>query len=65
MLVLRRREGQWVEITDRAGNILRVRLTNIRLRGSFAVADLVFDDSAKNFTIHRPERVIRPVTLTT
>jgi hypothetical protein len=55
MLVLRRKEGQWVEITHRSGETIRIRVYNIRARYPGQL-DLAFDDSARNFMIHRPER---------
>ena len=58
MLVLRRKEGQWVEITHKSGDTIRVRVYNIRTRGPGQL-DLAFDDDAHNFLIQRPERVER------
>lgn len=56
MLILRRREGQWVEITHRSGDTIRVRVYNIRARQPGQL-DLAFDDDDRNFRVHRPERV--------
>ena len=59
MLILRRREDQWVEITHReSGNSIRVRVCNIRARYPGQV-DLVLDDEAYNFVIQRPERAMK------
>ena len=58
MLILRRKEGQWVEITHRSGDTIRVRVTNIRARGPGQI-DLAFDDGERHFAIHRPERCTR------
>jgi hypothetical protein len=58
MLILRRKEGQWVEIRHRSGDTIRVRVYNIRGRGPFQL-DLAFDDNAHNFRIQRPERLPR------
>ncbi len=55
MLVLRRKEGQWVEITHKSGDKVRVRVCNIRARYPGQL-DLAFDDEARNFAIQRPER---------
>ena len=55
MLVLRRKEGQWVEITHRSGDTIRVRVCNIRARHPGQL-DLAFDDDARNFLVQRPER---------
>ena len=55
MLVLRRKEGQWVEITHKSGDTIRVRVYNIRTRFPGQL-DLAFDDDAHNFLIQRPER---------
>ena len=54
MLVLKRKEGQWVEITHSAsGDTLRVRVYDIA--GEFpGRANLAFDDAARNFEIERP-----------
>jgi sRNA-binding carbon storage regulator CsrA len=57
MLVLKRHEGEWVEITHTAsGDVLRVRV----YRTEFGQAHLAFDDSPRNFRIERPERATRP-----
>lgn len=58
MLILRRKEGQWVEITHRSGDVIRVRVCNIRTRYPGQI-DLVLDDDAHNFLIQRPERAPR------
>ena len=58
MLILRRKEGQWVEITHRSGDTIRVRVYNIRARQPGQV-DLAFDDEARNFHVLRPERTDR------
>ena len=55
MLVLRRKEGQWVEITHKSGDTIRVRVYNIRTPHPGQV-DLAFDDDDHNFLIQRPER---------
>ncbi len=58
MLILRRKEGQWVEITHRSGDVIRVRVCNVRSRYPGQV-DLALDDAAHNFVIQRPERTAR------
>ena len=55
MLILRRKEGQWLEITHRSGDVIRIRVCNVRARYPGQV-DLVLDDGARNFVIQRPER---------
>lgn len=55
MLVLKRKEGQWVEITHKSGDILRIRVCQIQ-QGNPAHLNLAFDDDARNFQIERPER---------
>jgi hypothetical protein len=55
MLILRRKEGQWVEITHKSGDTIRLRVYNIRAR-NVAQLDVAFDDDAHNFVIQRPER---------
>ena len=52
MLVLKRKEGQWVELTHRSGDVIRVRVCQI----AGGQLNLAFDDSARNFEIQRPER---------
>ena len=58
MLILRRKEGQWVEITHRSGETIRIRVCNIRSRYPGQL-DLAFDDPAHHFIIQRPERGAR------
>lgn len=55
MLVLKRKEGQWVEVTHRSGDVLRVRVYQIE-DGKPGNVNLAFDDEARNFEIERPER---------
>lgn len=55
MLVLRRRDGQWLEIVHRSGDVLRLRVYDIK-GDAPPRANLAFDDSARHFEIHRPER---------
>jgi hypothetical protein len=57
MLVLRRRDGDWVEIVHKSGDVLRVRVYDlVRVAGC---AHLAFDDAPRNFTVLRPERARR------
>ena len=46
MLILRRKEGQWVEITHRSGDTIRLRVYNIRSRYPGQL-DIAFDDDAQ------------------
>lgn len=55
MLVLRRRDGQWVELIHRSGDVLRIRVYGIGERGVDQVS-IAFDDDDRNFEIKRPER---------
>lgn len=55
MLILRRKEGQWIEITHRSGDKIRVRVCNIRARYPGQL-DLVLDDPDHHFMIQRAER---------
>jgi hypothetical protein len=55
MLILRRKEGQWVEITHRSGDTIRLRVCNIRSRASGQL-DIAFEDVERNFAIERLER---------
>ncbi len=58
MLVLKRKEGEWVEITHKSGDVLRIKVYDISGR-SPARANLAFDDAARNFQIQRPERGVK------
>jgi hypothetical protein len=58
MLVLKRKEGQWVEVTHRSGDVLRLRVYNIAHDYPGRV-NLAFDDEPRNFSIQRPERFLR------
>ena len=55
MLVLKRKEGQWIEIAHKSGDKLRIRVYNIRSRFPGQL-DLAFDDGSRNFEVQRPER---------
>ena len=55
MLVLKRKEGQWVEVTHRSGDVLRIRVCKIE-GGTPGHLNLAFDDTARHFEIERPER---------
>jgi hypothetical protein len=63
MLVLRRTEGQWVEITHAAtGDVIRFRVYD--LAGGYQQVvpgrvHLAFEDRARNFAVERPERARR------
>lgn len=58
MLALKRKEGQWIEVTHTSGDVLRFRVYN--LCGEFpGRVDLAFDDPERNFDIQRPERALR------
>ena len=60
MLVIRRKEGQWVDILhEKSGDTLRIRTYNIRSRHPGQI-DLAFEDDARNFQIERPERGVPP-----
>jgi hypothetical protein len=66
MLVIRRTDGQWVEVTHRSGDTMRFRVYDLSHDGN-GRAHLAFDDPARNFEIQRPERIPRapaPVTET-
>jgi hypothetical protein len=54
MLMLRRHDGQWVEVIHRTGDRLRIRVCRL-LDGNFGECHLGFDDPMRNFLIHRPE----------
>lgn len=59
MLVLKRKEGQWVDVTHRSGDVLRIRVCRIE-PGMPGQLNLAFDDDARHFEIERPERKRRP-----
>jgi hypothetical protein len=62
MLVLRRKEGQWVELTHaKSGDAIRIHVCNIRSRPPGRL-DLAFEDDARNFTIVREEQLAIPAT---
>jgi hypothetical protein len=59
MLVLRRKEREWTTVVHSAsGDVMRIFTANIRPGGGGLppVVDLAFEDDARNFTMHRPER---------
>ena len=64
MLVLRRKEGQWIEVEHRSGDVLRFRVYDISGESCGRV-NLAFDDPPRNFSIQRPERLLqgRPANL--
>jgi hypothetical protein len=55
MFVIRRSDGQWVEITHRSGDVLRLRVYGLSNPHPGRV-QLAFEDAARNFRIERPER---------
>jgi hypothetical protein len=55
MLVLKRTDGQWVDVTHKSGDVIRIRVCEIAA-GSPGRLNLAFDDDARNFEIARPER---------
>lgn len=59
MLVLKRRNGQWIEVTHTAsGQVLRFRVYNISCDYPGRV-NLAFDDEERNFEIQRPDRFLK------
>lgn len=60
MLVLKRRDGQWIDITHKSGDVLRLRVYNVRRENDrVGQVNLAFEDDARNFDIQRPERFAR------
>ena len=60
MLVLGRKAGQWLDITHKSGDVLRVRIDNLRLDENDRICfDMSLDDDARNFKIERPERKVK------
>jgi hypothetical protein len=64
MLVLRRKEGQWLKITHKSGDVLWVRTCNIKPNFPGRL-NLLLDDDAHNFAIERPERSRKEGTVET
>lgn len=61
MLVLKRKEGQWIEVThSKSGDVMRIRVCKIEA-GNPGHLNLAFEDDARNFEIQRPERYRAPV----
>ncbi len=58
MLVLRRKEGQWIEVTHRSGDVLRFRVYDVSGETPGRV-NLAFDDPERHFSIQRPERLLK------
>jgi hypothetical protein len=58
MLVLRRKDGQWIEVTHRSGDVLRFRVYDVSGEAPGRV-NLAFDDADHNFAIQRPERALK------
>jgi sRNA-binding carbon storage regulator CsrA len=55
VLVLKRKEGEWVDIKHRSGDVIRVRVYGIHGTNP-GKANLAFDDPMHNFDVQRPER---------
>jgi hypothetical protein len=62
MLLLSRHPGEWIEVTHRSGDVLRIYLSSVYVHGPHARArgaDLGFEDAARNFEIAR----VRPIQI--
>ncbi len=55
MLILRRKDGQWIEVVHRSGDVMMVQVRDIRPRFPGQL-DLAFDDAPRNFSIRRVDR---------
>jgi hypothetical protein len=55
MLVLSRRNGEWIELVHRSGDVLRFRVYDL---APDAAIKLAFEDPARNFEVHRPSPVL-------
>lgn len=64
MLVLKRKDGEWLDIRHRSGDVLRVRVYGIKGHQPGRV-NLAFDDPDHHFDIQRPERPLRLAEPTT
>lgn len=62
MYIVRRKEGEWVEVTSRSGDVLRIAIGRPTRgeRGRVGSAELVFDDPERRFEIRRPEAEVVP-----
>ncbi len=58
MLVLRRKDGQWIEVTHKSGDVLRFRVYDVS-GDSPGRLNLAFEDPDRNFAIQRPERLLK------
>jgi hypothetical protein len=58
MLILKRKEGQWINILHKSGDLIRFRVYQI-CGGELAHAYFAFDDVARNFDVQRSERIAR------
>ncbi len=56
MLILGRNEGQWIELTHRSGDVVRIHVREARRDSGGLRVELVFDDPERHFEIERPER---------
>lgn len=59
MLVLRRSNGQYIEIRHRSGDMLRVTIYDIHAEGGPPSCRMAFDGPREEFDIQRPERAKR------
>lgn len=59
MLVLRRNDGEWVEITHHSGEVIRIRIYDLHAgnarEGVRPWCRVAFDDAPHNFRILREE----------
>lgn len=63
MLVLKRKDGEWVDIMHRSGDVLRIRVYGIKGHQPGRV-NLAFDDPQRHFDIQRPERTVKLSAMT-
>ena len=54
MLVIKRKEGQWVEIRHHSGDVILIRVYDIQ--SNPRRTNLAFDDEPRNFEIRRKEK---------
>lgn len=60
MLVLKRYDGEWIEVEHvDSGDLIRIRVYDIKA-GRKRQASLAFDDKPRKFNIYRPERQDTP-----
>lgn len=58
-LVLTWRRGQWIEITHKSGDVMRIRVADFPDRPEGIAVKLAFEDAPRNFEVGRKSATIR------